>query len=90
VSNYTENDIRRQRLAEQRDQHAHARIDALQREVAFQLGLILENLPAVTAVRDRSYHLERLMEVFKDADRDVARRLGLPYTSKRGHTVTPP
>lgn len=50
------------------EEQINARIDALQREVAFTLGQLFAATPALTAMRGPNDNAERILADFKTAD----------------------
>jgi hypothetical protein len=62
-----------------------ARLNALQREVAYSLGSLWAATPALTAIRGPQDHMDRLMGVFKEADRQAVE--GLKAQGEHRHQV---
>lgn len=76
-------ELARQEAAPKRDNHAHARIDALQREVAFALGQLFAATPDLTVLRGPNDNMANILAAFKEADRQVEKKGWVCAMSKK-------
>lgn len=72
---YSDQELARSRAQAKRDEHAHARIDALQKQVAGLLAVCLHGPMVKGNAADDAAKI--ILESFKDADKQVEQKLGL-------------